>query len=71
MFIDLINFSLTLIKDAFSHIEGKLGKVSNKRRETVAREMIPFFMKNISRYHHHHHHITPLLCHYDTPLLPM
>ena len=72
MFINLINFSSTIIEDAFSNIEGKLGELSKKRSVKVAREMIPFFMKNMSRYHHHHHHyITPLLCHYATPLLPM
>ena len=71
MLINLINFSSKIVKDAFSHIESKLGELSNKRRETVAREMIPFFMKNMSRYRHHHHYIPSLLCHYTTPILPM
>ena len=69
MFINLINLSSTIIKDAFAHIRGKLDKLPNQRRETVAREMISFLLKKLSRYHHHHY-VNPLLCHHATPLLP-
>ena len=70
MFINLINLSSTIIKDAFAHIRGKLGGIPNQRRETVSREMINFFLGNLSGYHQHHH-VTPLLFHHATPLLPM
>ena len=40
MFINLINLSSTIIKDAFEHIRGKLGGIPNQRRETVAIKII-------------------------------
>ena len=70
MFINLVNIYSKIFKDTFAHIGGKLGDIPNQRRETVAREMINFLLKNMSRYHHHHH-VNPLLCHHATPLLPM
>ena len=39
-FIQLIQQSSNTIKDAFVHIGGKLDKLHNQRRDTVAREMI-------------------------------
>ena len=70
MFINLVNFSLTIIKDPYGHIRGKIGGIHNQRRETVAREIINFLLKHLIRYHHHHH-VTNLLCHHSTHLLPM
>ena len=40
LFINLINIYSTIIKDNFAHIGGKLGELTNQRRETVAKEMI-------------------------------
>ena len=71
MFIKLVNLSPEIIKDAFSHIGGKLGELPNQRRETVSREMIRFLLKNMSRYCHHHHILNPLLCNHAKPILNM
>ena len=68
MFNNLINLYSTIIKDAFGHVGGKIGRLPNHRRETVAREMINFLLKKLSRYHHHHH-VTPIICHHATPFL--
>ena len=40
MFINLVNLSSAIIKDAFAHIRGNIGELTNHRRETVSREMI-------------------------------
>ena len=61
---------MKIIKEAFAHIVGKLGEITNQRRETVARDMINFLLKNLIRYHHHHR-VTPLVCNFSTPVLPM
>ena len=45
IFINLINLSSTIIKDAFAHIVGKLGEITNQIKEIVAREMIHFFQE--------------------------
>ena len=37
MLINLVNLSLTIMEDAFSHMEGELGELHNHRRETVSR----------------------------------
>ena len=71
VFINLINLSSKITKDAFAHIRGKLGELPNPRREKVAIEMIRLLLKNLSRYHHHHRNITPLPCHHAIPLLPI
>ena len=71
MLNNLVKLFLTFIKDAFSHIGGKLGEIPNQIRGTVSRHIIRFLLKNLSSHHHHHHHVTPLLCHHATPLLPM
>ena len=39
-FIQIIQQPSNNIKDAFVHIGGKLSKLPNQRRDTVAREMI-------------------------------
>ena len=70
MFRNLINISSKITKDAFGHIGGKLGEIPNHVRETVARDMINFLLKNLIRYHHHHR-VTPLICNFSTPVLPM
>ena len=44
MLTNLVNISSTIIKDAFAHIGGRLGELTNQRRETVAREMIRFLL---------------------------
>ena len=45
MFINLVNLSSKITKDAFAHIGGKLDGLPNQRRETVAREIIHFLLK--------------------------
>ena len=70
MFMNLVNLSLTIIKDAFDQIRGKLGKLPNQRRETVDKDITHFLLKNMIRYHHNHH-VTPILFYHSTPLLPM
>ena len=45
MFINLVKLYSTTIQDNFSHIGGKLGEITNQRRETVAIEMISFLLK--------------------------
>ena len=71
MFVNIFNLSSNTIKDAFTHIRGKLGKLPNQRRKTLSRDIIFSCCQELSRYLHHHHHITPLLYHCVTPLLPM
>ena len=70
MFRNLVNLYSTTIKDAFGHVRGNIGELPNQIRETVARQIINFLLKNLSRYHHHHH-VTPLLCRHATHILPM
>ena len=42
MFTNLVNLSSNTLKDAFSHIGGKIVENLNQIRETVAREIIRF-----------------------------
>ena len=44
-FINLVNLSITIFKEAFAHIGGKLGGLPNQRRETVSREKIYFLLE--------------------------
>ena len=44
MLINLINLSLTITKDVFAHIVGKLVELPNQIREPVAIEMIRFLL---------------------------
>ena len=45
MFINRVNLSITIFKEAFAHIGGKLGGLTNQRRETVSREKIYFLLE--------------------------
>ena len=45
IFINLVNLSSKITKDAFGNIGDKLGEITNQRRETVDREMIRFLPK--------------------------
>ena len=40
MFINLVKMLSNTLKDAFSHLYGKIGDFPNQRRETVFREII-------------------------------
>ena len=45
MFINLVNLSLAIIKDAFLHMGGNLGELPNQIRETVSIDMIRFLQE--------------------------
>ena len=42
--INLVNISSIIIKDTFAHIGDKIDELPNHRRETVARDIIRFFL---------------------------